>query len=458
MHYSALLSSPGASCGFTPTLSKSPSLNNLWCAMRDRLSTFRGGNQRRVQGSLKDPSQAPNPVEFEICFASEWALTCIYALPDRKERTLAQSYPQINACLNREDASIGIKIGLSGLEVRNDTSDFETIRATTPVASGVWFYEVFLVTGGIMQIGFATKHLEFSPEQGIGVGDDSNSVAFDGYRRKLWHFNGNWTVGSKTWKAGDTVGCLIDFKNQQFRFYLNGEEQLFEDYNGPTPDFSHYFQTVAISRDSAAAAESRANVEPLCSSCSSGTISIEESPAKVNEHIQGSSRSSLPDASEYGVYPALSMMQFQHVILNFGSSAYRYPPPMQFQSFNDHFTLPAHMKSHTPSLSRRQATLQTSLTHEGKSGSGVDDEQCEICYDGKSEVILHPCGHKGICWKCSYLLENCHLCRSKVTLRKAKKDEAVFEGGRLIRTLDTESFLSELGFYSSTKRAREKMD
>ena len=46
-------------------------------------------------------------------------------------------------------------------KARNDTLSFESVRSTFQVDEGVWFYEVTLITNGIMQIGFANKSATF---------------------------------------------------------------------------------------------------------------------------------------------------------------------------------------------------------------------------------------------------------------------------------------------------------
>ena len=40
-------------------------------------------------------------------------------------------------------------------------SSFESVRCTFQVDSGVWYYEVTIVTDGVMQIGWATKDSKF---------------------------------------------------------------------------------------------------------------------------------------------------------------------------------------------------------------------------------------------------------------------------------------------------------
>lgn len=107
----------------------------------------------------------------------------------------------INAMLNSNDVSEYLKISPTGLEVnpcatcgtaheylmlsivanchfrticeryfsvyfgpfqaRCDASSFESVRCTFCVDSGVWYYEVTVITSGVMQIGWATKDSKF---------------------------------------------------------------------------------------------------------------------------------------------------------------------------------------------------------------------------------------------------------------------------------------------------------
>ena len=51
--------------------------------------------------------------------------------------------------------------------------------------SGTWYYEVEVVTAGVMQIGWATKLSKFLNHEGYGIGDDETSLAYDGCRQ-VW--------------------------------------------------------------------------------------------------------------------------------------------------------------------------------------------------------------------------------------------------------------------------------
>ena len=50
---------------------------------------------------------------------------------------------------------------LSYPQARCDASSFESVRCTFCVDSGIWYYEVTVITSGVMQIGWATKDSKF---------------------------------------------------------------------------------------------------------------------------------------------------------------------------------------------------------------------------------------------------------------------------------------------------------
>jgi len=54
----------------------------------------------------------------------------------------------MSAFLNPADSTLFCKISRNGLEIRNDASDFESIRGTVSVSSGKAYYEVTIRTGG----------------------------------------------------------------------------------------------------------------------------------------------------------------------------------------------------------------------------------------------------------------------------------------------------------------------
>lgn len=81
---------------------------------------------------------------------------------------------------------------------------------------GRWYYEVTLITGGLMQLGWAGPLFQYSPVRGQGVGDNMHSWAFDGFRQKRWCVS-SAPYGNK-WQAGDVVGVLLDAGLREMRF------------------------------------------------------------------------------------------------------------------------------------------------------------------------------------------------------------------------------------------------
>lgn len=107
---------------------------------------------------------------------------------------------------------------------------------------GSWYYEVTIVTGGLMQIGWGTKQCKFLKNLGYGVGDDEFSQSYDGCRQVVWYNRlqpkGPQPLGWQpegqgpidSWKPGDVVGSLIDVENQEIVFSLNGVNIVTEPY------------------------------------------------------------------------------------------------------------------------------------------------------------------------------------------------------------------------------------
>ncbi|RLN80566.1 hypothetical protein BBJ28_00000166 [Nothophytophthora sp. Chile5] len=101
---------------------------------------------------------------------------------------------------------------------------FPTVRlaqAKISANSGLWFYEVLLLTDGLMQIGYVDGDFTADPHQGQGVGDHFNSWAFDGFRCKKWNVD-SYDYGEH-WRADDVVGVLLDTDRMELSYFLNGK-------------------------------------------------------------------------------------------------------------------------------------------------------------------------------------------------------------------------------------------
>lgn len=232
-------------------------------------------------------------------FCSQWLLDNTFSLKNRPYSYETTDLSKINVMLNNNDVSDYLKISPTGLEARCDASSFESVRCTYCVSAGLWYYEVTLLTAGVMQIGWATKDSKFLNHEGYGIGDDEYSYAYDGCRQLIWHGARSTPNHHKPWKPGDTLGLLIDLERGKVRFSLNGNE---------------------IERDFKAA-------------------------------LSGS-----------GFFAAASFMSFQHCIFNFGANPFKFPPKVSFSSFNDHANMKAEDKIILPRHLKLAAIRQESVS------------------------------------------------------------------------------------------------
>mmetsp|Transcript_13627 Transcript_13627/g.23196 ORF Transcript_13627/g.23196 Transcript_13627/m.23196 type:complete len:774 (+) Transcript_13627:464-2785(+) len=123
---------------------------------------------------------------------------------------------------------------------------FVSIRANTGVFKGRFYYEVLLKTSGLMQIGFSTLQTPFSSQKGVGVGDESTSYAYDGFRVKKW--NGENLAYGEAWSVGDVIGVLIDFNVQHIQFFRNEKSLGIAFTNIKTGPNCVYFPAISLER------------------------------------------------------------------------------------------------------------------------------------------------------------------------------------------------------------------
>ncbi|KAJ7546266.1 hypothetical protein O6H91_08G032800 [Diphasiastrum complanatum] len=119
--------------------------------------------------------------------------------------------------IDTESASGSIRFSKNGLVLESQTT-FSSARANACVWKGRWMYEATLGTAGIQQLGWATISCPFT--EGEGVGDASDSYAYDGRRVRKWNVS-NDPYG-QPWVPGDVIGCCIDLELGQISFHRNG--------------------------------------------------------------------------------------------------------------------------------------------------------------------------------------------------------------------------------------------
>ncbi|RMC09214.1 hypothetical protein DUI87_14222 [Hirundo rustica rustica] len=214
----------------------------------------------------------------------------------------------IRAMLNSNDVSEYLKISPHGLEARCDASSFESVRCTFCVDSGVWYYEVTVITSGVMQIGWATKDSKFLNHEGYGIGDDEYSCAYDGCRQLIWYNARSKPHSHPCWKEA--------FSALFFEYGIDKCEYLLE--LGVLLNFV---------------------------------------PSSKFERS--------------GFFAAASFMSYQQCEFNFGAKPFKYPPPMKFSTFNDHAFLTAEEKIILP-RHRRLALLKQAGTMDTSDGESLD--------------------------------------------------------------------------------------
>ncbi|KAJ2123751.1 hypothetical protein IW147_002344 [Coemansia sp. RSA 720] len=112
-----------------------------------------------------------------------------------------------------------------GHTIWNSSWKFESARTRTGVdgrLGGVHRFHVRLLTSGLIQIGWCSNKCGFYPESGEGVGDDYESIAYDGHRQRKWFGTAEDTKYGEKWKTGDVVTAELDLDNGRVVFYLNG--------------------------------------------------------------------------------------------------------------------------------------------------------------------------------------------------------------------------------------------
>lgn len=83
-----------------------------------------------------------------------------------------------------------------------------SVRSTVGIRLGdvgkTFFYEARVDSGGIIQVGWGTKRCRMSATDGIG--DDRNSWAWDGFRKRIWHAGGSiFFHHTPLWQTNDVV-------------------------------------------------------------------------------------------------------------------------------------------------------------------------------------------------------------------------------------------------------------
>ncbi|RKP26556.1 hypothetical protein SYNPS1DRAFT_21705 [Syncephalis pseudoplumigaleata] len=160
-------------------------IRQAWQAVRMDYINHTGSNHTSASAgndALNNTAEALIALSHDDEHFGDLVCTMVDTLPHDDPLSLAFFFHILDAAIGRW------KISPDWLEVRNDHTAFSTIWSNCPITLGTWYYEVTLITSGIMQIGWSrlTGDNVFECDEGIGVGDTVYSLGYDGCRRLTW--------------------------------------------------------------------------------------------------------------------------------------------------------------------------------------------------------------------------------------------------------------------------------
>lgn len=329
----------------------------------------------------------------EMQFVASWLLDNSFLTLEKSKFNFdhIEVWKRTNAFMSRSDGTSYIKISPDGLTIRNDNTTFESIRANIAADKvGCWYYEVELITNGMMQIGWATNKTNFESDDGQGVGDTLESFAYDGFRMQLWLNSEPISFGPKCqWKSRDVLSSLINLKTGSIMFAINGKR---------------YY----------------------------------EAPFYLSEFFLNTC-----------LYPAASLTHHQQVRFNFGREPFRFAPPdlQDMLTFNSQ-ALPTNepfpdyhranlwprpllasgggdssnaSSAHSSCVSSPAASSSNLPSMRSSAHMNRRRKKCMICFSKTADTQLSPCLHDGLCFECALRLETCPLCRQAIDMREQQQ-------------------------------------
>ncbi len=123
-------------------------------------------------------------------------------------------------------------------------SNWVSIKANTAIFNKAFYYEVQIMTSGVMQIGWASLATVFRSTD--GVGDDPTSYGLDGARKLKW--NGGSTEWGKYWSAGDIIGTMIDLEFGDIQYWCNDKPLGIAFRNVPKGPNIAYFPAISLQK------------------------------------------------------------------------------------------------------------------------------------------------------------------------------------------------------------------
>ena len=199
---------------------------------QDYLLTFQTREKRAQKQAQIEARNQYTAIDTDV-IRSEVASAVQMGLLNQQKKNKTVSQDALLSVSRTPRASSWISPLFGAVEIDDRTSDIRGVSdfGTASVSGcylseGKWYYEVEIITTGIIQIGWADESFEGNSNTGDGVGDHHRSWAYDGHRQQKW--NGQpepekYGKGHEMWNTGDVVGCSLDCEAQTMTFYLNGQ-------------------------------------------------------------------------------------------------------------------------------------------------------------------------------------------------------------------------------------------
>ncbi|KAK8824904.1 hypothetical protein WA538_005570 [Blastocystis sp. DL] len=104
-------------------------------------------------------------------------------------------------------------------------SRFPSVRlGDVAVVTGSYYFELYVLTEGLVQVGWSGRDHGCDEDAENGVGDSEASWAFDVARGRKWHGDAEGEAYGEVCCPGDVVGVLLDADKRTLSFSRNGKD------------------------------------------------------------------------------------------------------------------------------------------------------------------------------------------------------------------------------------------
>ncbi|GAX26956.1 hypothetical protein FisN_9Lh260 [Fistulifera solaris] len=183
-------------------------------AVRQRKEEGKRLQERQVHAYVEAVEQASSQVQSTL----ERALH--EGLREQKRAKMEPDPPSALITLSG-DATLAFESNRWRLQSK---SNFCTVGVLLQSLPDALYYEIVVLTGGVVQVGWANSAFQPSSESGDGVGDCQNSWGYDGSRQIRLHDEKTAEYGTQPWQANDVVGCLYKAITGTISYFVNGKD------------------------------------------------------------------------------------------------------------------------------------------------------------------------------------------------------------------------------------------